>query len=546
MSRTLVFTISQLLTFAAMFCCVVADVHGDAIGINFIGGPHSGGPDGPWIEGTDRFDNPIVNLLDGEVLGPNETDLNWTPGTDYSLLMNRAGVVAQANWNNLAPWSETANSSNGTPRADSSKTGLTSDEGTYFSNTKIAWEADNSWYSRNGSTVDASGNPWPAIDDGDEALMQGYIDVSSSDADVTVQLTNLPFPKYDVYVYIGSSGIQSDGRISRVRLYDYESPATMPNLSDALFYNTDGNDIPADEDDLLTDTYVLSNTGSGFFESRSDYLRATATSEFEAMNRPSNYVKFENQTSSDIQIQLYRDPTYGNMGLAGIQIVEAKNLDLVIDRNSGYAEIRNPNDIPIDIDFYQILSESGGINLDAMLTLEEQDYEGNGASGTGNGWEVLGDSTSSKVSEGYLNGSTQIAPGEAISLGYLYNGNGTEDIRLRYNDLNSDVKNIAAVYTDLFIAGDFNQDGLVNLADYTVWRDTLGSTTDLRANGDDTGASQGVVDMSDYQIWKTNFGMQAGLSSAESQSVPEPHSVSLMALLVATAMAGQRLHTSRT
>ena len=36
--------------------------------------------------------------------------------------------------------------------------------------------------------------------------------------------------------------------------------------------------------------------------------------------------------------------------------------------------------------------------------------------------------------------------------------------------------------------GDYNQDGTVDAADYTVWRDTLGSTTDLRANGDNTGA----------------------------------------------------------
>ena len=39
------------------------------------------------------------------------------------------------------------------------------------------------------------------------------------------------------------------------------------------------------------------------------------------------------------------------------------------------------------------------------------------------------------------------------------------------------------------VLGDYNSNGIVDAADYTVWRDTLGSLTDLRANGDNTGAS---------------------------------------------------------
>ena len=38
------------------------------------------------------------------------------------------------------------------------------------------------------------------------------------------------------------------------------------------------------------------------------------------------------------------------------------------------------------------------------------------------------------------------------------------------------------------VPGDYNANGTVDAADYTIWRDTLGSTTDLRANGDNTGA----------------------------------------------------------
>ena len=39
-------------------------------------------------------------------------------------------------------------------------------------------------------------------------------------------------------------------------------------------------------------------------------------------------------------------------------------------------------------------------------------------------------------------------------------------------------------------SGDYNGDGVVDAADYTFWRDRVGSTTDLRADGN----GNGVVD----------------------------------------------------
>jgi len=52
------------------------------------------------------------------------------------------------------------------------------------------------------------------------------------------------------------------------------------------------------------------------------------------------------------------------------------------------------------------------------------------------------------------------------------------------------------------LLGDSSHDGIVDAVDYTVWRNALGSTTDLRADGDD----DGVVDADDYTIWQQNFG----------------------------------------
>jgi hypothetical protein len=75
------------------------------------------------------------------------------------------------------------------------------------------------------------------------------------------------------------------------------------------------------------------------------------------------------------------------------------------------------------------------------------------------------------------------------------------------------------------LSGDFNADGTVDAADYTVWRDNVGSNFDLNGNGNEDGDSLGVVDEADYATWKSNFG-SAG-SGSTSAAVPEPSTLLL-------------------
>jgi phospholipase/lecithinase/hemolysin len=75
----------------------------------------------------------------------------------------------------------------------------------------------------------------------------------------------------------------------------------------------------------------------------------------------------------------------------------------------------------------------------------------------------------------------------------------------------------------LRLPGDFNHNGLVDAADYTVWRDAFGEAgAFLAADGD----GNGVVNNDDYGIWRTHFGQSA--SSGSATAVPEPATVWLM------------------
>ena len=93
------------------------------------------------------------------------------------------------------------------------------------------------------------------------------------------------------------------------------------------------------------------------------------------------------------------------------------------------------------------------------------------------------------------------------------------------------------------LPGDYNNDGTVDAADYTVWRNHLGQTFTL-TNVNPQAATPGVVDQEDYAFWKANYGAtllgSGGLAGGLPQgAVPEPST----AMLVAIALAGFSLRS---
>lgn len=102
-----------------------------------------------------------------------------------------------------------------------------------------------------------------------------------------------------------------------------------------------------------------------------------------------------------------------------------------------------------------------------------------------------------------------------------------QDLEIRSVLINS-LPYIQIVSTATIAApGDFNGDGSVDAADYTVWRDNLGAADEAAIGNNGDGANG--VDAEDYNLWKSNFGQSYSGSAGLSQSpVPEPGSVALL------------------
>jgi len=94
--------------------------------------------------------------------------------------------------------------------------------------------------------------------------------------------------------------------------------------------------------------------------------------------------------------------------------------------------------------------------------------------------------------------------------------------------------------TPVGMPGDYNGDGKVDAADYTVWRDNLGAPDESSLHGN--GNNAGGVDQADYELWKMHYGDSgAGATSLAGTSVPEPTAI-VLCLLASVGAACIRRH----
>ena len=111
---------------------------------------------------------------------------------------------------------------------------------------------------------------------------------------------------------------------------------------------------------------------------------------------------------------------------------------------------------------------------------------------------------------------------------------GDADPSLSYVQLQMKESGIApklTLFIDSRVPGDFDMNGVVDAADYVVWRKSAGQTgVGLAADAN----RDGSVTTDDYNIWRSHFGAVANSGFGASSAVPEPTTiVSLLSAILA-------------
>ncbi|MCA9190063.1 MAG: hypothetical protein KDA99_30770, partial [Planctomycetales bacterium] len=140
------------------------------------------------------------------------------------------------------------------------------------------------------------------------------------------------------------------------------------------------------------------------------------------------------------------------------------NVVVVIDPATGQAVLQNQAPFGVTIEGYAVTSAAGSITPGTWTSLEEQ-----GSSG----WvEIL--SNSNQLGELQGVGTTTLASKQVYDLGKIFNVGGSQDLKLQILLEGESLGfNGVVVYGDLpsgNLPGDYNGNGSVDAADYTVWK----------------------------------------------------------------------------
>lgn len=210
------------------------------------------------------------------------------------------------------------------------------------------------------------------------------------------------------------------------------------------------------------------------------------------------------------------------------------NLVLRVNPTTGVAFLKNDSQETLVLDGYSLTSSTGALS-------------GGGFTGLGAGW-VSSPASANSLTQTNLAASTTLAPGAQLAIGDIsatgfsttaaQNGLGLQFI-------------LANSLAPAALGGDYNNDGSVNAADYTLYRDNLGTNFTL-TNENPNAVTPGVVDQEDYDYWTSQYGLDgsslpettlrvgsilfdptAGASSAV--SVPEP--TGLLAMLAGLVLS---------
>jgi hypothetical protein len=88
---------------------------------------------------------------------------------------------------------------------------------------------------------------------------------------------------------------------------------------------------------------------------------------------------------------------------------------------------------------------------------------------------------------------------------------GTTDFTQGVPGMGNGIYSLASLASTSAVPGDYNQNGTVDAADYTKWRNSLDGPADSLPNRNSL--NSGVINAADYDFWKSRFGESSGSGS---------------------------------
>ena len=237
------------------------------------------------------------------------------------------------------------------------------------------------------------------------------------------------------------------------------------------------------------------------------------------------------------------DVVFDNLEIGNTTLIP---LSLEVDKSDNDVKIKGNPSLIANIDYYQITSVANGLNTVLWNSLDQQNYgavdgPGDADSTAGNslaeGWDKVPSSNAGRLKEYFVRDGGSVVPSGSVGLplGKAYKqstfGSDDGDLVFQYGLLNGVTLSGTVSYVGVApggVDGDYNQDGTVNAADYTVWRNHLGQVFDLPNRNP---ANIGAISQADYAFWKANFGDTSGSgggSIAGTAGVPEPNAIILI------------------
>ena len=174
---------------------------------------------------------------------------------------------------------------------------------------------------------------------------------------------------------------------------------------------------------------------------------------------------------------------------------------------TGEVRLLNDNPNPFSFTFYSLESASGALNgADGVWTSisDTYDFSGNGFISTSiNEWIELASGPTELTEAAFPDTSGTLPAFRAVSFGRIWDPNAVpgHDVLAQFvqaNGMDAVVSIVEAIDGNYF-EGDHE----VNDLDYDVWKGSFGETSAYFADGN----LDGIVDAADYTVWRDNVGL---------------------------------------